>query len=261
MRRGLVAMFVALALPLGAVAQGVQEKAGGAPPVPQEKPRDGYPGGPRDDYRDDRDGWREGPREGRRLWRGDPAVVDRKELMEKLAEINDTLADAVNRSKRDKQLLTILKALKSDLDEVRTDLTSAPDFRTAMEDWRGPDRSPPPGPPGPPGQRLPSPPPGTGHPGMAHPMSDASLGELMRAMSRESFPRDRLRVMEQAASVNWFVVGQVQQLLKQFEFPKDRLQAVRVLKPRILDTENYFKLYGSFEFPSDKAELKNILGL
>jgi len=48
--------------------------------------------------------------------------------------------------------------------------------------------------------------------------------------------------------------------MAQFDFPSARLQAVRVLKPRLLDTNNFYNLYGAFEFPHDKEELKRILG-
>jgi len=56
------------------------------------------------------------------------------------------------------------------------------------------------------------------------------------------------------------LVPQVQQLLSLFEFPADRLRAVRVVRNRILDTNNFFQLYGAFEFPRDKEELRRILG-
>jgi hypothetical protein len=55
-------------------------------------------------------------------------------------------------------------------------------------------------------------------------------------------------------------VGQVKQVLERFTFSKDKLAAMRLLKPRTLDLgENGFKIYSSFEFASDKEELKKIM--
>jgi hypothetical protein len=51
----------------------------------------------------------------------------------------------------------------------------------------------------------------------------------------------------------------VQQLLPLFNFPADRLKAMRMLRPRILDLDNGYQLYSAFEFSKDKEELKRIL--
>ena len=67
------------------------------------------------------------------------------------------------------------------------------------------------------------------------------------------------RSLEQAVTAHYFLVAQVAEVLGDFDFSQDKLQAARLLKPRILDPENKFKLYEAFTFGNDKEELKRIL--
>jgi len=108
--------------------------------------------------------------------------------------------------------------------------------------------------------QQPPPPPGQPIQPSVMPMDEAAFRNLLKAVERESFANDKLRVLGQAAPANWFLVAQTQQVLSQLTFPKERLEAVRILRPRILDTGNFYQLYASFEFPGDKDELKRILG-
>jgi hypothetical protein len=117
--------------------------------------------------------------------------------------------------------------------------------------------APPPPPPPQPTYIAPPPPPGQGS---VYAINDATLRNLIAAIDRESFANDRMRVLGQAVPTAYFTVAQTQQLLGRFDFPRDRLEAMRMLKPRVLDTNNFFQLYASFDFASDKAELKRILG-
>ena len=95
---------------------------------------------------------------------------------------------------------------------------------------------------------------------VVYPIADPALQNLLTAIKKEPFSNDKLRVLQQAAPVNYFLVAQLQQVLVRFDFPKDKLQAMRVLKPRILNPEQSFQLYSSFSFSSDKEELRKILG-
>jgi len=54
-------------------------------------------------------------------------------------------------------------------------------------------------------------------------------------------------------------VSQLLQVLPQFQFSKDKLEAVRLLWSRVLDKQNGFQLYNAFQFSNDKEELKRIL--
>ncbi len=85
------------------------------------------------------------------------------------------------------------------------------------------------------------------------------LRSLVAAIRNEPFADDQLTVLEEAVPTQYFLVAQAQQLLRLFSFSRDRLKAMRLLRPRLLDMENGYKLYESFEFSNDKDELKRIL--
>ena len=205
-------------------------------------------------------------------WGGAPVVVDRDVLRRKLARVNEALSEAINKSRRGRNVAEILDDAQERLEEISDAISNAPDAQTveaavvvqddrrhdmdserAQREWLAAqgqgqvvvvhDRVPPP----PPSQPL------------VYPIADGALRNLLGAIQAEGFPRERLRVLQQAAPSNWFVVSQVQTLLAAFDFPSDRLNAARALKPRILDRENFFQLYRSFDFPNDKEELKRIL--
>ncbi|MHB8879333.1 MAG: DUF4476 domain-containing protein [Myxococcaceae bacterium] len=201
-------------------------------------------------------------------------VVGREDLQRRLVNASQVLSEAIGRvQKKNPDVADALRRTRAELEAMRLQLADAPeanawqdghrqDLRTERERERWErerleherlererlerERRPPPPPP-PPARPV------------VYPMQDSALQGLTTAIASESFPRDRLQILEQAAPSSWFLVAQAQQVLALFDFPRDRLAAARLLRPRILDTENFFRLYGSFEFPSDKAELKKIL--
>lgn len=166
---------------------------------------------------------------------GTPVVVDRETLMRQLAGINEKLAQATGRAKKDKQLQTLIDDARAELKEVGRQVTNAPPMRSE------PSRNPPP----------PTP--------TVQPISDAMLRSLVAAIRNEPFADDQLSVLEEAVPTQYFLVAQAQQLLRTFSFSSDRVKAMRLLRPRLLDLENGFKLYESFDHSSDKDELKRIL--
>ncbi len=197
-------------------------------------------------------------------------IVEKESLEQRLADINDQLADLMARAKpKDRQAL---KALRREVDDLRELTGSAPEaprnayriyYREGGGDYRDDedDRRPPPALPPVVVVQQPAPvvqqPPPAPQP-VVYPITELALQNLLTVMNREPSVDSRMRVLQQSAPVNYFLVGQVQQMLTRFEFGGDKLQAVRMLKPRILDPENASQLYTSFRSPSDQAELKRI---
>jgi hypothetical protein len=169
---------------------------------------------------------------------GTPVVMDRDTLMQQLTRLNEKLAVATGRAKKDKQLQKLLEDSRAELKEVARQVTNAPLAR--VEPQRPPAPPPPPQP-------------------AVQPITEAMLRSLVLAVRNEPFAEDQLDVLAQAAPTQYFLVNQTQQLLRVFTFSKDRLKAMRLLRPRLLDMENSYKLYESFEFSNDKEELKRIL--
>lgn len=168
-------------------------------------------------------------------------VVERKDLEKRLADIEQLIGEAFN--KRGNASKARLRAAYEELKDLRDLLADAPDVR----DYRpGGNHNPGPFPPPPPAP-------------IYQPIAEGKLQKIMKSISREPFAEDKMNVLQDAVGANYFLVGQVQQVLNQFQFSQDRLQAVRVLWSRVLDRDNGFQLYNSFQFSQDKAELKRIL--
>ena len=206
------------------------------------------------------DRWRgDWERERGREFREQPVRIEKRRMEWMMGRMDRQLSDLADQARgRDRRAIALLR---DELNDLREMLNNAQVL--------GPPSLP--QPPGPPQQQPPVYQPQPGYPPVVvqppppaqpvvQPMPERSFRQLVDTMHRESFANDRLRVLEQAAPSNWFLVQQVQEVLGQFEFPADRLKAVRAMRGRILDTNNFYQLYGAFEFPRDKEELKRILG-
>lgn len=213
----------------------------------------------------------------RRDFRDEMVALEKQRMQWMLGRMEGRISELIARSKGDRRMAQALKDLREDLNDIRDTVNSAEELRGRRwrdrddrdyrddRDHRVPPLPQPPQqvPPPPPVYYPPSqppPPPGQGMGRPASPLSDRDFRILMGALARESFANDKLRVLEQSASTSYFLVAHVQQILADFSFPADRLKAVRILRPRIVDTNNFVQLYGSFEFPRDKEELRRILG-
>lgn len=193
-----------------------------------------------------------------------PVIVDRRDMSQQVQNALQGINDAIARtSRRDGHMKALLQNARAELEKVRNTLESAPnldrrdwdrrdwDRRDRDRDERDRDRDrrrdqqvqPPPPPPQP----------------VVYPMAPPQFSSLRRAIQSESFSANKLRVLEQATTAHYFICAQVNEVLNDFAFSQDKLQAARLLKPRILDPENKFKLYEAFTFPNDKEELKRIL--
>lgn len=91
------------------------------------------------------------------------------------------------------------------------------------------------------------------------PMAAERFEQLLGSLADQGFADDRLAVLATAVEQNYFTVAQAIDLLKQFSFPDDKLSALKLLKPILVDYDNVYQLYGSFVHSSDKEEAKKIL--
>lgn len=90
-------------------------------------------------------------------------------------------------------------------------------------------------------------------------MSDARFEQLLRLLDDEVVPSRALRSLETVARDQHFTVDQVRRLLDLFPFPSDRLRALDITLPRVLDRGDAFQLLSAFSFESDRAEARNLL--
>jgi hypothetical protein len=93
----------------------------------------------------------------------------------------------------------------------------------------------------------------------ACPMSTADFSILTKDLDEEPFSMNKLKILKVAVLSNFFLVEQVETLLECFAFEDDRVEAVRILYPQILDDENAYRLFNKFMFSNSKEELTKIL--
>ena len=89
-------------------------------------------------------------------------------------------------------------------------------------------------------------------------MLDPAFQALKSTIKNQSFPDDKLGVLQQVVS-ELFTVNQVSQLLNLYTFSSNKIDALQMLARRIIDRENDFLLMNAFVHSSDKEEARRIL--
>ncbi len=90
-------------------------------------------------------------------------------------------------------------------------------------------------------------------------IDEETLNDLIEAISAEGFRDGKLRVLRDAASHERFLVNQIARILPLLTFEDDRVKAVQILAPRLIDRQSGFKLYGQFTFSANKAQVERLL--
>ncbi len=83
---------------------------------------------------------------------------------------------------------------------------------------------------------------------------------LLAAVESESFADAKLIILRDAAAYKWFTVDQVVAFMGAMTFGKDKVEAAAMLHPRVLDLENWYRVYGVLTFDSEKQELRKRVG-
>jgi len=91
------------------------------------------------------------------------------------------------------------------------------------------------------------------------PMAPASFAALHKSVSTASFASDKLLVVRTALRDNWVAVAQARTLMAEFRMSSEKVEALRLLWPRVVDRENGFRFYEDFTFPSDKSAARAII--
>ncbi|MHA7629121.1 DUF4476 domain-containing protein [Corallococcus sp. M7] len=166
------------------------------------------------------------------------AVVEREQMERRINRLENALRDAMSRTKDAKGRDSIRKAME-ELDKLSEYVDEAGGLP----------------PPVVVNQPAPLPPP----PPVVRPISDQQFRNITAAMVRESFPREKLRILSQVAPNENFLVTHILSVLGQFNFSNDKLEVVRLMRPTLLDPQNGYQLYQAFPFSNDKQQLQAIL--
>jgi Domain of unknown function (DUF4476) len=173
-----------------------------------------------------------------------PVMVDRDATFQQLQSLSQELAivqqqlDASPGARAQfAWSLQQLTAAQLQLGELMRMVQTAPHAR--------PGGGPPPG--GPPG------------PAVLTPIGEATLRALVQQVSAIGFSDDKLNILRQAVNGNFFLVDQAARILPLFAHSSDRLAALRMLAPQLLDRGNTFKLIPLFSFSGDREAAQRIL--
>lgn len=97
-------------------------------------------------------------------------------------------------------------------------------------------------------------------PSLAYPTDDQKwFQELYQKVKDKPFKDERLKILREAASQSDFTCDEIVQLMKIFNFDDERLEALAILEPTIIDRENTNRIVDSMTFISGEEKAKNIL--
>ena len=96
-------------------------------------------------------------------------------------------------------------------------------------------------------------------PAVLTPIGDATLRSLLQQINAVGFSDDKVNVLRQATLGNYFLVDQAMRILPLYAHATDRLAALKLLAPQLLDRGNNFKLLPLFSFSGDREAAQRIL--
>lgn len=91
-------------------------------------------------------------------------------------------------------------------------------------------------------------------------MSASEFASVSGAVKAESFSSGKLSTLKSALATRWVSVAQLCELVDQFSSGGDRVEAVRIAAPRVVDPENAYLLDGKMTFSTDKEAVRAIFG-
>lgn len=97
-------------------------------------------------------------------------------------------------------------------------------------------------------------------PSLAYPTDDQKwFQELYQKVKDKPFKDERLKILREATRQSDFTCDEIVQLMKIFNFDDERLEALVILEPTIIDRENTDRIVDSMTFISGEEKAKNIL--
>lgn len=91
-------------------------------------------------------------------------------------------------------------------------------------------------------------------------LPSGELESIKKEIEDASFSDQKNAVLETAIGSRGVCGAQVIDLLGLFSFSADKLKALRLMQPHIVDRQNNYKILGAFTFDGDKKQAKTILG-
>lgn len=88
------------------------------------------------------------------------------------------------------------------------------------------------------------------------PIPAGQFAALQAALAAQAFGDGKLQVLATAAEHNAFTIAQLRRIVDDLVHSGDRLRAVEIAAPVVVDPENAFQLLDAFTFDSEKAQVR-----
>ncbi len=181
---------------------------------------------------------------------GDMVAVDRAwyrkvvdQLIKDADEIEDKNEDNPDKNSR-KAIRERLVAMRKDLVAMRGDLDKAPDARPG-----GPVEVP---------TMIPTPPGPPPTPVGPIPMNPDEFGDFLKAIKKSTYSSDKLALVKDVTKNAWFTTDQVVKVMNEFVYSNEKVQSAAAMYPRVVDQQNWFKVYGALTYSSDRDKLRKL---
>jgi anti-sigma28 factor (negative regulator of flagellin synthesis) len=87
-------------------------------------------------------------------------------------------------------------------------------------------------------------------------LGSSELLQLLQSMQEEGFEDTRLSMMRSAIKNRQLEVNQLIELMKEFSFEDNRIEAAKFCYPRLVDKDDFYRVYAVLEFDMSKEELQ-----
>lgn len=93
------------------------------------------------------------------------------------------------------------------------------------------------------------------------PMPEYKYSTFLGDVGRESFADNKMRIIRVESKNSYFTVNQIIRVIETITFSEDKMQALRIMYPRVTDPENSSQIIKSLTFSEDKEEAERIINL
>ncbi len=87
-------------------------------------------------------------------------------------------------------------------------------------------------------------------------MDSEHFSSFISQLEQEPFPENKIDVLRTAARDNCFTVSQAIQIANVFHFDEDKLKAMKIVYPKLVDKQEVYRIYQVFTFPDTKEEFR-----
>jgi hypothetical protein len=91
-------------------------------------------------------------------------------------------------------------------------------------------------------------------------IDEAEFAPILARVAAESFSSDQLTLLRSAAKDRYFTIDQLGRVLDAFAHSSDKIEAAKIVAPRVVDPRNAYQLDAHLTFSSDKEAIHRLFG-